>query len=41
MANESGARLPISENNQAFNALGKGDKIGNEDTAALVKIFEK
>ena len=41
MAKMSGARLPISENNQAFNALGKGKEIGNEDTAALVKIFEK
>jgi len=41
MAKKSGAYLPISENNQTFNALGKDSKIRHEDTAALIKIFEK
>jgi len=41
MAKSVGARLPISENNQVYNALGKNAGIGQEDTAALVKIFEK
>ena len=41
MARQSGACLPISENNQAFNSLGKDAEIAHEDTAALVKVFEK
>ena len=41
MARKSGARLPISENNQLFNILGKDTEIGQEDSSALVKIFEK
>mgnify|MGYP001212816677 FL=1 len=41
LAANAGARLPISENNQAFNALGKDTELGNKDTSVLVKIFEK
>ena len=41
LAANAGARLPITENNQAFNALGKDTELGNKDTSVLVKIFEK
>ena len=41
MAKSVGVKLPISENNQVYNVLGKNADIGQEDTAALVKIFEK
>ena len=41
MAMKSGIRLNISESGQQLNDLARREGFGDEDTSAIIKLFDK